>query len=44
LPNLAERMNDWAKRTQLLDLLRAVEQDRSLLGMSAHLLAFGRSA
>jgi hypothetical protein len=44
LPNLGERMNDRAKRTQLLDLLRAVEQDRSLLGMSAHLLAFGRSA
>jgi 2-polyprenyl-3-methyl-5-hydroxy-6-metoxy-1,4-benzoquinol methylase len=42
LPNLAERMADAAKRRQLLDLLRKVETDPALLGMSAHLLAVAR--
>jgi SAM-dependent methyltransferase len=42
LPNLAERMNDVSKREQLLALLRAVESEPTLSGMSAHLLAVGR--
>jgi hypothetical protein len=44
LPNLAERMSDPAKRGQLLELLRAVERDRSLVGMSAHLLAVAQKS
>jgi ubiquinone/menaquinone biosynthesis C-methylase UbiE len=44
LPNLAERMRDSARRTQLLTLLRNVEQDPSLIGVSAHLLVVGRKA
>jgi hypothetical protein len=42
LPNLAERMEDASKRRQLLDLLRRVETETSLVGASAHLLAVGR--
>jgi SAM-dependent methyltransferase len=42
LPNLAERMTDATKREQLFALLRAIENDPSLLGMSAHLLAIAR--
>jgi 2-polyprenyl-3-methyl-5-hydroxy-6-metoxy-1,4-benzoquinol methylase len=42
LPNLAERLQDVLKRRQLLDLLRQVETEPSLIGASAHLLAIGR--
>jgi SAM-dependent methyltransferase len=42
LPNLAERLEDAAKREQLLSLLRTVEAEPSLIGTSAHLLAVGR--
>jgi SAM-dependent methyltransferase len=42
LPNLAKRMQDPAKRSQLLELLRAIEEEPSLVGVSAHLLAVGR--
>ena len=42
LPNLAERMEDVAKRAHLLSLLRRVETEPSLIGASAHLLAVGR--
>jgi SAM-dependent methyltransferase len=44
LPNLNERMSDVARRAQLLDLLRAVEKEPSLLGVSAHLLGVARRA
>jgi ubiquinone/menaquinone biosynthesis C-methylase UbiE len=43
LPNLAERLGDPGKRTQLLALLRAVEEEPSLIGVSAHLLAVART-
>jgi ubiquinone/menaquinone biosynthesis C-methylase UbiE len=43
-PNLADRMRDPGQRTQLLTLLRRVEQEPSLIGVSAHLLAIGRKA
>jgi len=42
LPNLAERLSDAAKRDQLLGLLRQVECEPALVGVSAHLLAVGR--
>lgn len=35
---------DAGRRAQLLGFLRAVESERSLLGLSAHLLAVGRKA
>ena len=44
LSNLADRMRDPAQRTQLMTLLRRVEQEPSLIGVSAHLLAVGRKA
>jgi ubiquinone/menaquinone biosynthesis C-methylase UbiE len=44
LPHLSERLRDPAQRTQLLRLLRSVEQEPSLIGVSAHLLAVGRRA
>jgi ubiquinone/menaquinone biosynthesis C-methylase UbiE len=44
LANLAERMSDSAKREQLFGLLRAVECEPSLMGLSAHFLAIGRKA
>ena len=34
--DLDGRMSDPVKRTQLLDLIRTVEAERTLLGMSAH--------
>ncbi|HET6326921.1 MAG TPA: class I SAM-dependent methyltransferase [Planctomycetaceae bacterium] len=43
LPNLAERLRDSAKRMQLMDLLRAVEEEPSLIGVSAHFLAVART-
>jgi SAM-dependent methyltransferase len=42
LPNLADRMRDRAKQAQLLDLLRATEEEPSLIGASAHFLAIAR--
>jgi len=42
LPNLADRMHDPAKKEQIIELLRAVEGDPSLIGMSAHFLAVAR--
>lgn len=43
LPNLAERLGDAGKRTQLLSLLRAVEEEPSMIGVSAHFLAVART-
>ncbi len=34
--DLEVRMADPAKRAQLLDLIRSVEQERTLLGVSSH--------
>jgi SAM-dependent methyltransferase len=42
LANLEERLKETEKRNQLLELLRSVESDPSLIGMSAHLLAVAR--
>jgi SAM-dependent methyltransferase len=42
LPNLAERLHDPAKKAQMVELLRAVEVDPSLIGISAHFLAVAR--
>ena len=36
--DLEERMSDPAKRAQLLDLIRSVEQEKTLLGVSTHLV------
>ena len=36
---LEDRMADARKREQLLDLIRLVEQDRTLMGMASHLVA-----
>ena len=36
--DLEGRMSDPAKRAQLLDLIRAVEQEKTLLGVSTHLV------
>jgi SAM-dependent methyltransferase len=43
LSNLNERLDDPAKRAQLLSLLRAVEEEPSLVGVSAHFLAVARA-
>ena len=37
--DLEGRMSDPAKRAQLLDLIRSVEQEKTLLGVSAHFIA-----
>jgi SAM-dependent methyltransferase len=42
LPNLADRLRDRTKQAQLLDLLRAIEEEPSLVGVSAHFLAVAR--
>lgn len=42
LPDLDEHMADEAKRSLLLDCLRAVESEPSLLGASPHIMAVGR--
>ena len=44
LPDLAARWLDPARRARLLALLRRIEQEPTLLGMSAHLLAVGRKS
>jgi SAM-dependent methyltransferase len=41
LPDLAARWKDPARRERLLALLRRIEQEPTLLGVSAHLLAVG---
>lgn len=41
LPDLSERLAEPARREQLLEALRWVEAEPSLLGASAHLLAVG---
>jgi len=42
LPDIAERWADPARRRTLLDLLRRIEHEPALLGVSAHLAAVGR--
>jgi SAM-dependent methyltransferase len=42
LPDLADRLDDEARRGQLLRAIERVERAPSLLGASAHLLAVGR--
>ena len=37
--DLGDRMTDPRKREQLLDLIRLVEQERTLMGMASHLVA-----
>ncbi len=37
-PDLDDRMSDPEKRAQLLDLIRSVEQEKTLLGASSHLV------
>ena len=41
LHNFDEHWSEEAKRAQLLRFLRAIESDRAMLGMSAHILAVG---
>ncbi len=43
LPDFEARWSDEDRRKQLLDLLRSVERERSLLGVSAHLLGIART-
>lgn len=40
--NLEGRMSDPTKRKQLLDLIRSVEEERTLLGVSSHFIAVAR--
>lgn len=42
IPRFRDRWDDKAARERLLDLVRRVEQEPSLLGASPHLLAVGR--
>jgi SAM-dependent methyltransferase len=42
LPDFRERWDDPASRERLLDLVRRVEREPALLGVSPHLLAVGR--
>lgn len=42
LPDIDERWADEARRTTLIGLLRRIEHEPALLGMSAHLVAVGR--
>ena len=42
LPDFRERWDDPASRARLLDLVRRVEREPALLGVSPHLLAVGR--
>ena len=37
--DLDDRMTDPRKREHLLDLIRLVEQERTLMGMASHLVA-----
>ena len=36
--DLGGRMSDLEKREQLLDLIRLVEEERTLMGMASHLV------
>ena len=42
--NFDERWADPARRNRLLDLVRSVEHEPDLIGVSPHLLAIGRKA
>lgn len=42
LPDLSARLDDPARSAELLDMLRAMETEPSMLGVSAHLLALAR--
>jgi len=42
MPDLEARWADEGRRRQLLDLLRRIEGDPAVLGMSAHLLLVAR--
>jgi SAM-dependent methyltransferase len=44
MPDLVDRLREPVRRAQLLDLLRAVEEEPSLIGASAHFLAVARTA
>jgi SAM-dependent methyltransferase len=44
MPDLEARWGDEGRRRQLLDLLRRIEADPAVLGMSAHLLLVARKA
>jgi hypothetical protein len=42
MPDLADRLADPGTARRLLDLVGAIEEEPSILGLSAHLLAAGR--
>lgn len=42
LPDFGEHWNNIARRERLLDIIRRIEAEPSLLGTSAHLMAIGR--
>jgi hypothetical protein len=42
LQNFSEQWDNPARREHLLNAARAFEQDESVLGISAHLMAIGR--
>lgn len=42
MPDLEERLADPQTTTRLLDLVRVIEEEPSIVGQSAHLLAVGR--
>ena len=42
LPDLISRLEDPARRSRLLNAIRRVEQEHSLLGATAHILVVGR--
>lgn len=42
VPDFRERWQDEASRARILDLLRRIEEEPALLGVSPHLLAVGR--
>ena len=44
LSDFDARWDDGEQRRDLLDLLRALEREPSILGASAHLLGIGRKA
>ena len=44
MPDLESRWADAQRRRQLMDLLRRVEADPAVLGMSAHLLLVAHKA
>jgi hypothetical protein len=42
VPGLTERLNDEARRSRLLESIRRVECEPSILGARSHLFAVGR--